>query len=313
MRLVVRREGVHGMPVEEYAAALRERVDDDVDVALARTPDQERDLLPDADVVTGPRLGADLLATTDDLELFACAYAGTDHLPLEELRERGVAVTSASGVHAPNVAEYAVGSILAFVRRFRESWRREERREWRPLHAGELQGATVTVVGLGAIGAAVCERLDPFGVETVGVRASPEKGGPADEVAGPDALHDALARSRFLVLTCPLTEETRGLVGREEFVTMPPDAVLVNVARGGVVETDALVDALRRNEIRGAALDVTDPEPLPEDHPLWGFEDAQVTPHNAGQTPRYYDRLADIVADNVGRLAADEELRNRVT
>jgi len=170
---------------------------------------------------------------------------------------------------------------------------------------------------LGAIGQAVCERLEPFGVETIGVRYTPEKGGPADEVIGFEgkAFDDALSRTDYLVLACPLSETTRGLLDREAFVTIDPDAVVVNVARGPVIETDALVEALRSNWIRGAALDVTDPEPLPEDHPLWTFENVQLTPHNAGHTPQYYDRLADIVAENVRRIDAegvDADLENQV-
>jgi phosphoglycerate dehydrogenase-like enzyme len=121
-----------------------------------------------------------------------------------------------------------------------------------------------------------------------------------------------LSRTDVLVLACPLTDTTRGLIGEEELVTLPEDALLINVARGPIVETEALVDAIRRNQLRGAALDVTDPEPLPEDHPLWGFDNVQITPHNAGHTPRYYTRLADIVAENVERLERDEdELRNQ--
>jgi phosphoglycerate dehydrogenase-like enzyme len=177
-----------------------------------------------------------------------------------------------------------------------------------------LQGSTVTVVGLGAIGQAVVERLEGFGVDTIGVRYTPEKGGPTDEVLGfgDDDLHEALARTDYLVLACPLTETTRGLVGSEEFETLPPDSVLVNVARGPVVETEALVSALRKEHVRGAALDVTDPEPLPEDHPLWNFENCLITPHYSGYTPEYYSRLADIVAENVRRLEDGVELENRV-
>jgi phosphoglycerate dehydrogenase-like enzyme len=173
----------------------------------------------------------------------------------------------------------------------------------------------VTVVGLGAIGQAIVERLAGFGVETLGVRYSPEKGGPTDEVLGFEELHDALARTEYLALACPLTEETRGLIDTAAFETVPSEAVLINVARGPVVETDALVAALRSNAIRGAALDVTDPEPLPRDHPLWTFENALITPHSAGHTPQYYDRLADIVATNLERVAESGEyegLENQV-
>ncbi len=313
--ILVLRTGTHGMPVEQYAAAIRERLPKQT-VELARTPTEEREAIETARFVTGMTLDEDLLEAAENLEVFACAYAGTGHLPLEQLEERGVAVTNASGVHGPNIGEHVLGAILRYTRRFHVGARRQDRREWRHYQAFELQGSTVTIVGLGAIGEAVAERLEPFGVETIGVRYSPEKGGLTDEVIGfdDDGFDDALARTDYLVLACPLTETTRGLIGHDEFVTMDPDAVLVNVARGPVVDTDALVAALRSSWIRGASLDVTDPEPLPEEHPLWTLENVQITPHNAGHTPEYYERLADIVAENARRFGEDSaaELRNQV-
>jgi phosphoglycerate dehydrogenase-like enzyme len=122
--VLVLREGIHGMPTAEYAAALRERVDGGV--RLARTPAEERDLVAETPVVTGTSIDGALLERADALELFACAYAGTDHLPLGALAERGVAVTTASGVHGPNVAEHVVGSMLVFARRLQEGWRRSD-------------------------------------------------------------------------------------------------------------------------------------------------------------------------------------------
>ncbi|MDQ2051956.1 D-2-hydroxyacid dehydrogenase [Natronolimnohabitans sp. A-GB9] len=313
--VLVLRKGTHGMPVEQYAASIRDRLPERT-VGLARTPAEERTAIEDARFVTGMTLDEELLEAAENLEVFACAYAGTGHLPIERLEERGVAVTNASGVHGPNIGEHVLGSILRFTRRFHVGARQQRRREWRHYQAYELQGSTVTIVGLGALGEAVAERLEPFGVKTVGVRYTPEKGGQTDEVIGFDdePFHDALARTDYLVLACPLTETTRGLIDREAFVTLDPDAVLVNVARGPVVDTDALVEALRSSWIRGAALDVTDPEPLPEDHPLWTFENVQITPHNAGHTPEYYERLADIVATNARRFAdeSDADLKNQV-
>ena len=152
---------------------------------------------------------------------------------------------------------------------------------------------------MGAIGEAVVQRLHGFEVDTVGVRYTPGKGGPTDEVYSYDEIAEAVADAAYVVLACPLTDATEHLIDEDVFVTMPPDSVLVNVARGGDVDTDALVDALRWNSIRGAALDVTDPEPLPEDHELWTFENVLITPHNAGHTPEYFQRLADIVAEAV--------------
>ena len=311
--IVVLREGTEGLSMASYAEALRERLPNR-SIALARTPAAERDLVPGARVVTGVTIEEDLLDRAESLELFACTFAGTDHVPTEALADRGVALTNAGGIHAPGIAEGTIGNMLVFARRLHEGWRRKQNHEWRHFQSGELAGSTVTVVGLGSIGQAVAKRLDGFEVETIGVRYSPEKGGPTDEICGfeGEAIHDALARSEYVVLACPLTELTRGLIGREELATMRPNSVLINTARGGIVDTDALLGALRSNGIRGAALDVTDPEPLPPDHPLWDLENCLITPHTGGHTPKHWDRLADIVARNVECLDSSEELGNAV-
>ena len=311
--VVVLREGTEGLSMESYAEVLRDRLPDRT-VALARTPKRERELVADARVVTGIGVDEDLLARAERLELFACTFAGTDHVPMDAFAERGIAVTNAGGIHAPGIAEQAIGNMLAFARRLHEGWRRKQNREWRHFQSSELTDSTVTVIGLGSIGQAVVQRLQGFEVDTIGVRYTPEKGGPTDEVVGFDeaALHDALSRSQYVVVACPLNDMTRGLLGEAEFATMPPDAVVVNTARGPIVDTDALVSALRWNSIRGAALDVTDPEPLPEDHPLWNLENCLITPHTGGHTPRHWERLADIVAENVARLDAGEALENQV-
>ncbi|WP_122090292.1 D-2-hydroxyacid dehydrogenase [Halalkalicoccus subterraneus] len=312
--ILVLRRGTHGMPVSDLAREIRERLPDH-EIRVAETPDGERELIADARITVGMGIDEELLSHAENLDHFACAYAGTGHLPMGSLEEAGVRVTNAAGVHGPNIAEQVIGSILAFSRDFLKGRDQQDAHEWRHYQTDEFMGSTVTVVGLGAIGEAIVERLDGFGVDTIGVRYTPEKGGPTDEVIGFEerALHEALSRTDVLVLACPLTDTTRGLIGEEEFVTLPEDALLVNIARGPVVETDALVSALRRNKLRGAALDVTDPEPLPEDHPLWDFGNVQITPHNAGHTPRYYERLADIVAENVERIDAGESgLKNQV-
>jgi phosphoglycerate dehydrogenase-like enzyme len=314
--VVVLRRDIHGMPLSGYVEALRERLPDR-EVVHARTPAEERRLVENAPVVTGLDLRNELLDVAADLELFQCLYAGTDHLPMEELAERGVAVTNASGVHGPPVAEWVIGMILSFARRLHEGSRRQDRREWRHYQAYELAGSTVTVVGLGHIGQAVVERLAGFDVETIGVRYTPEKGGPTDEVVGFDdeAFHGALARTDYLVLACPLTGRTEGLVDEAALETLPPTAVLVNIARGPVVDTVALLDELRGEGLAGAALDVTDPEPLPEDHPLWTLDNVRITSHVAGHTPKYYERVADILAGNLAQVdetGSYEDLENQV-
>jgi phosphoglycerate dehydrogenase-like enzyme len=302
--VLVLRDGVHGIPIEQYAEAIDARLPTH-EVDLARSRREELELIRDATIVTDRAIDTELLERADELRLFSCISAGYGHLPLSELAEKGVAVTNASGVHGPNIAEQVLGYVLTFARRLREGWRRQQAGEWRHYQAAELKGSTVTVVGLGAIGQAVVERLDGFGVETIGVRYTPDKGGPTDRVVGFDSMgfDSALGETDYLVLACPLTETTAGLIGEAELTTLPTDSVLVNVARGGVVDTDALVAALRGRDIRGAALDVTDPEPLPEGHPLWNLGNALITPHMAGHTPEYYPRCADILARNVERIS----------
>lgn len=309
--ILLLRQKVHGLPASRYADALCERLPD-ADIVVADTPDEERELAKRATVISGFNIDDELLESATAMELFACCFAGYGHLPLDELEAAGVPVTNASGVHGPNISEYVIGALVSMARDFHRARRQQDERVWQAFGSRELMGSTVTVVGLGAIGQAVLKRLEPFGVDTIGVRYSPEKGGPADEVYGFDEIHEALARTDALVLACPLTEETEQLIDYEAFRTLPPHAHLVNIARGGVVDTDALVKTLRSHNIAAAFLDVTDPEPLPSEHPLWGFENVTITPHNAGHTPKYFERLADIVAENYRRLENGEELENRV-
>jgi phosphoglycerate dehydrogenase-like enzyme len=305
----VLRAQAHGRSSEEAATALRERLPDH-EIEYARSGEAEHRLAATSDVLVGLRADEDLLPSMEDVRLFAAGSAGVDHLPLDALADRGVAVTNASGVHGPGVAEHALATMLLLTRRLEVGFRRQQRTEWRRFQSrGELNASTVTIVGLGAIGETLAERLSGFDLQTIGVRNSPEDGGPTDEVIGFDGadLADAFARSDYLVLAAPLTETTRGLVDEDALRTLPTDAVLVNVARGPLVDTDALLTALRKNWIAGAALDVTDPEPLPGDHPLWTFENVLLTPHVAGDTPDYWARVADIVAENVGRLETEGE------
>ncbi|RAW44377.1 D-2-hydroxyacid dehydrogenase [Halorubrum sp. 48-1-W] len=309
--VVVLRQKIHGIEGSEYAEVLSERLPER-DVALARTPAEEREYLRTARVATGFALDEGDLDVAENLELFACVFAGTGHLPREAFEDRGVAVTNASGVHGPNIAEYVVGAMIGHAREFHRARRQQARREWHTYPTTEVYGSRVAVVGLGAIGETVVDRLSAFDVETVGVRYTPEKGGPTDEVVGFDRIHEAVTDAEYVVLACPLSDATEGLIDADVFRTMRSDAVLVNIARGPVVDTDALVSALRNNRIRGAALDVTDPEPLPEEHPLWGLSNVTITPHNAGHTPEYFDRVADILATNLERLDTGDDLRNRV-
>jgi len=301
--IVVLDHKIHGLSAADYAAALRETLRG-YDIALARTPAEKSKQLETATVATGYQISETQVESADSLSLFICTFAGTGHLPLETLERNGVTVENASGVHGPNIAEQVLGNILTFVRRLDQGWRQEQRSSWNHYQAGELKGSTATVIGQGPIGRTIVDRLNAFDVTTIGVRYTPSKGGPADEVIGfEDAdINEALARTDHLVLACPLTDLTAELIDEEALLLLPTHATLVNVARGEIVDTDALVDALQTNKLRGAALDVTAPEPLPADSPLWELENCHITPHNAGHTPKYWDRCAEIVKTALAEL-----------
>ncbi|WP_324663540.1 D-2-hydroxyacid dehydrogenase [Haloarcula sediminis] len=289
---------IHGMSTRNYRDVLRERLPD-MRVELAATPSEYEELLPRARTVTGFEIDADDVARATNLERFVCTFAGTDHLPLDALAENDVAVSNASGVHGPNAAEQVLAYVLSFARNLDRGWRQSDAGTWNHYRAGELYGSTVTVVGMGSIGSAILDRLEPFGVDTVGVRNTPSKGGNADEVVGFGDVPEIMPRTDYLILACPLTEKTERLVDEATLDLLSPESVLVNIARGEVVETDALVRALQTNELRAAALDVTDPEPLPDGHPLWNLDNCLITPHNVGHTPRYWDRMADIIVEDI--------------
>lgn len=302
--IVVLHHKIHGLDPEAYANTIRQ-ARPDLDVVVARTPAEEREYLADATVATGYQIDAELVASSETLELFACTFAGIGHLPLDALEEAEVTVTNASGVHGPNVAEQVLAYVLSDVRNLRRAWTQNERGEWNHFQGGELRGSTATVVGMGPIGKEIIARFNDFGVETIGVRYTPEKGGNADEIVGFEETLAAAARSDYLVLACPLTETTEGLVDESVFNALSTNSMLVNIARGPVVETDALVAALRGNDIRSAALDVTDPEPLPADHPLWKLSNCLITPHNAGHTPEYWSRCTEILCEAIAESSLD--------
>ena len=209
------------------------------------------------------------------------------------------------GAYADDVAEHVLAFILAAARRLPQA---AKQRSWVRNEGGRLAGATVGIVGAGGIGTAVIERLAPFGVGVLALTRSGREIPGAKRSLPSESLDELLEASDYVVLALPLTEESRGLIGARELDLIGPDGWLLNVARGAIVQTDALVEALRGNRIAGACLDVTEPEPLPDGHPLWDFENVLVTPHVANPPQLEIGVLAARVEDNVRRFAAGEEL-----
>lgn len=288
----------HGGDPDELATEL-ERQTENLDLVRARSRDDVLRHIETADVVITRYLTPDLLDRAEELDWIQALSAGVDSYDLERLEERGITLTNASGVHANPIAEQALGYMLVFERNIRQGIEQQERREWNHYGGGELRGQTLGVIGVGEIGGRVAELGSALGMDVLGTKrdTSVVPNG-VDEIFPPDETHAVLGRSDYVVVACPLTESTRGLLGLAEFRSMKHDAVLVNVGRGPVVDQDDLVTALQKNKIHGAALDVTDPEPLPQESPLWDLSDVLITPHMGGSTPHYWKRCADIFSTN---------------
>lgn len=302
----------------ERTASLRPALEDalpDAEVLSAETPAETREHLPEAELLLVGRFDEEWFADAEQLRVVQALSAGVDFLPLERFEEEGIALTNSAGVHAEPIGEQVLAYMLQFERGMVEMARNQRHGVWERVEGGELRGKTVGIIGVGAIGSRVGELAQAFGMEVIGTkRDTSEVPDGIDELLAAEEYHDLLRRSDYVVLACPLTDETEGLIGTAELRLMGSDCVLVNIARGDVVEEDALVRALQHRLIRGAALDVFSEEPLPQDSVLWDLSNVVITPHMAGSTPHKTERWVDIVAANYEALAEDDldSLVNRV-
>ncbi|WP_043603699.1 D-2-hydroxyacid dehydrogenase [Novosphingobium sp. Rr 2-17] len=244
------------------------------------------------------------------LKWYNAMSSGVDWLPLGQLRQRGVMLTNGAGIHAQSVAEYAIMGMLTMAKGWRDVVRAQDRHEWlaEPPGRRELLDAEVLVIGAGEIGRRIAEILRVIGARTTVARRSP---GPGE--LGSDEWRGALGRFDWVVVIVPSTPQTKSMIGAAEFAAMKPGAIVVNFARGTVIEQDALVAALDAGTLGGAFLDVTDPEPLPADHPLWSRENVHISMHLAGRAQEaLYARGAKRFLDNLDRYLMGDALEHQV-
>jgi glyoxylate/hydroxypyruvate reductase A len=229
-------------------------------------------------------------------------------------RMPGTLFTTASGVHAIPLAEYALMSILMFRRRVPEMLADQRERRWEPFASTDLTARSLAVVGMGSIGREVARVASEFGMRTIGVKRAVTGVDPdafhLDALYGLDELHEALRGAEHVVLSVPHTPETEGMIRADELALLAPGAILVNVARGAVVDESALVDALESGHLGGAALDVFQEEPLPADSPFWTMPNVLVCAHSAGTSDRESERITDLFCKNLRRYLVGEPLLN---
>ncbi len=281
---------------------------------VARSAAELEAKIPNADVLSVSGLWKnDLAPKAGKLKLIQSISAGTDQYDRAVLKAHGIRLASGQGVNANAVAEHAISLMLSLSRQLHLLRDHQHGKHWRPMQGDrriredEIEGKTVLIVGMGGIGQRLAALCKAFGMTVIGTRRDPAKGGgTADEIHPDKGLMALIPRADFVVLTTALTPETTGLIGVKQLAAMKPTAFLVNVARGKVCDEGALTAVLKDKKIAGAALDVTVEEPLAPASPLWSMPHVIVTPHSAGETVRYEDRVIDLLIENVGRLQRGE-------
>jgi len=286
-----------------------------------RTPEALVTRIADADVLVVSGLWRNaLIERAGKLRFVQSISAGVDQFSRPALKGRGIRLASAQGVNERAVAEHAMALILALSRQLHLARDRQAQRLWRGLisdvnaREDELDGKTLLIVGLGRIGSRLAQLGAAFGMRLIATKRDPTVGPAAGvRVVGPDRLGELLPQADIVALTCPLMPDTERLIGASALAAMKRSAVLINVARGRVVDENALIAALERGDIAGAGLDCFEDEPLAPTSPLWRRENVLLTPHTAGETRRYEDNVIDLLLDNLDRLwRGDARLRNEV-
>jgi phosphoglycerate dehydrogenase-like enzyme len=286
--------------------AMLEALPDGTRIAAGNRVEAFTDSAPTADVIlnwTGSReLLRQVWQIAPHVRWIHSRSAGLDELLFPELAASPVPLTNARGVFSEILGEFAISAVLFFAKGLRRMVRSQEAGIWDQFDTVEVAGQTMGIIGWGDIGKAAARRAEAMGMHIVGLRR-------AD---GPERKRDLLTRSDYVVLSTPLTPETRGIIGQAELRAMKPTAVLINVGRGPLVDETALAKALRERRIGGAALDVFDEEPLPAGHPFYALDNVLLSAHSADHTPDWKQRAMQLFLDNFERYRKGEALRNVV-
>jgi phosphoglycerate dehydrogenase-like enzyme len=289
----------------------------DLEVVRAATPDAALALAADADVIYA-KPTRELLAAARKVRWIQSPSAGVDFLlALPELVESEIILTNTRGAHGPSIAEHVFGLLLGLTRCLPTCLAWQARKHWGRVEGyrlpRELKGATMGIVGYGAIGRAVAQRAVAFEMPVLAVDTASGSGAPfCEAVWPPERLTELLARSDAVVIAAPYTRQTHHLIDAAALAAMKPDAYLIAVSRGGIIDEAALAEALRAGRLAGAGIDVAEREPLPPESPLWELPNVIITPHLAGSSPQKERRCVEILRDNLLRFARGEPLLNVV-
>ena len=272
-------------------------------------------LLKETDILFGFIAPQNILVRAPNLKWFQVTSAGVDRHINTEIWNSKVILTGVSGIHATPIGEFVMGLMLMFAKNAPLGFKMMQTKKRDRYASGTLRGKTVGIVGLGHIGAEVARLSKAFGMRVIGTRRSTKKAGKArnvDLLLPTGRMKEMLSQSDYVTVCCPLTPETRHIIGDAEFKAMRPTARIINIGRGALIDEEAMIRALKEKRIAGAGLDVTEREPLPPDSPLWDFDNVILSPHVSGGMEDYMLRAAELFADNLRRYLAGKKLLNVV-
>jgi phosphoglycerate dehydrogenase-like enzyme len=292
-----------------------------IEVVQSEDKEEALRLVEDADILFAGFFSKELFLASRKLKWIQAWGAGVDRFLFPEVVKSRVIVTNAGGVHPTPVSEHVVGVMLCLCRKLHLFIRNQVERKWEKYESWisteqveELSGKTVGIVGLGRIGAEIAQKARCLGMRVIATKRDTSRRAAAsvDRLVRPADLNELLAESDFVVLSLPLTQETQGMIGEAQLRSMKRTGYLINVSRGGIVQENKLIEALKQGWIAGAGLDTFENEPLPGDSELWGFKNVIITPHVAGLTPHYMERLTNIFCENLDRFIRKQPLMNVV-
>lgn len=256
-----------------------------------------------------PELSA-LLRRFADVRWVHTSTAGFDWAMVPEITQNGITLTRSAAAYAIPIGEFTIALILSMAKRLPQLAAAQSSREWASVEPADLEGLRIGIIGAGGIGREVAKRAAALGMKVAGMKRTPTPDAHFDTIYGTQDLYTLLSQTDFAVIACPLTPETRGLIDHAALASMPRGSYLINVARGPVLVTDALIAALRSGQLAGAALDALDVEPLPPDDPLWGEPNLLITPHTSFKSPRNLERILAEFEQNLGLFLNGQELLN---
>jgi phosphoglycerate dehydrogenase-like enzyme len=274
-----------------------------------------------ADVALASRLSPAMVERAARLRwVHSTATAVGGILPLRELSARGILVSNSRGIQSVPIAEHVMGGLLILARRFNLMLDAQRDRRWiqneltRDAWPWSLQGRRMTILGFGSIGLEVARRAHAFGMHVTGVRRRLDQPVPAfvDRIVGPDQLNASLRGSDVLVISAPFLSDTDRLIRAEQIAMLNPGAIIINVARGKIIDEPALVTALESGQLGGVMLDVFEREPLDSASPLWSLPNVIISPHSAGVRPDHWDEVINLFSENLRRYERGESLLNMV-